>query len=86
MPRRKRPGRKLSEQHLLVLAFVAKLGGPTIGKTAALFVLNVLQMLWSLEDLDPMWLRSFHVLGAFLIAGLTDHLAREVRFPLASRA
>ena len=25
-------------------------------------------------------------LGAFLIAGLTDHLAREVRFPLASRA
>ncbi len=68
---------------LVVFAAIGRLERPIVPMTVVLLILTALQMLWASEDLDPMWLRSFHVLGAFLIAGLTDNLTRKVGFPLS---
>jgi hypothetical protein len=78
---------------LLILAFcflssLPRLGGesPIIPMTVVLLILTALQILWAGEDLDPLWLRSLHVFGAFLIAGLSQNLAMKVGFPLSSRS
>ena len=51
------------------------------GMSFALVVITVLQSIWVIEDLSPMWLHSFHVLGAFLIAGLSQQIAKTVGKP-----
>jgi uncharacterized membrane protein YkvI len=70
---------------LAVLAAVARLERPIIPMTIVLLLLTALQILWAQLE-SPMWLRSFHVFDAFLLAGLADNLARKVGFPLSSRA
>ncbi len=49
----------------------------------ALVVLTVQQSIWASESLKPMWLRSFHVFDAFLIAGLSQQLAKRGGSPLS---
>src|SRR4051812_28288658 len=55
------------------------------GMALALVVLTVLQSLWASESLKPVWLRSFHVFDAFLIVGLSIHMAQLAGLPLAKR-
>jgi Family of unknown function (DUF6220) len=64
---------------MLIAAIVGKLGWRFIGLTILLFVLVFLQPLFSDEDLDPMWLRSFHVLNALFIFALGHYLAQRSR-------
>jgi hypothetical protein len=71
---------------LVVLAAIGRLQRPIIPMTVVLLILTGLEMLWAGEDLDPRWLRSFHVLGAFLIAGLSQNLAMKLGFPMSSRS
>jgi hypothetical protein len=71
---------------LVVLAAIGRLQRPIIPMTVVLLILTGLEMFWAGEDLDPRWLRSFHVLGAFLIAGLSQNLAMKVGFPLSPRS
>ena len=70
---------------MFIAALVGKMGRVYIVQTVALFVLVLLQPLWVDEELDPQWLRSFHVLSAFFIAGLAQHLAQRAGWPLSSR-
>jgi uncharacterized protein DUF6220 len=67
---------------MLILAFIAKLERPMIIMTAVLFVLMVLQSVFAQPDLDPVFLRTFHVFDALLIAGLVQHLAVRVGWPM----
>jgi hypothetical protein len=53
------------------------------GMALALVVLTVLQSLWATESLKPMWLRSFHVFDAFLIVGLSIHMAKLAGYPMS---
>lgn len=71
---------------LFLLSLVGRMGKPTIMMTLTLLVLTILQSIWVAEDLDPQWLRSFHVLDALLIAALVYHLAKRVGMPMRSGA
>ncbi|HEX5140243.1 MAG TPA: DUF6220 domain-containing protein [Dehalococcoidia bacterium] len=71
---------------LAILAFVSKQPKPVLWMCVTLFVLAILQSLFATEDLDPEWLRSFHVFDAFLIAGLAQHLAVRAGWPLSPKA
>jgi len=71
---------------LAILAAIGRLERPIIPMTVVLLILTALQMLWAGEDLDPIWLRSLHVFGAFLIVGLSLNLATKVGFPLSLRS
>lgn len=71
---------------LVILAAIGRLERPIMLMTVVLLFLTALQMLWASEDLDPMWLRSLHIFGAFLIVGLSQNLATKVGFPLSSRS
>lgn len=65
---------------MLVAAIVGRMGWTVIGPTIGLFVLVFLQPLFAAPDLDPRWLRSFHVLNALFIGLLGYYLAqRETR-------
>jgi uncharacterized membrane protein YwaF len=61
---------------MIILAVVGKMGKKMIGMSVLLFVLVFLQALFADPELDPMWIRSLHVLNAFLIAGLGHHIAQ----------
>ncbi len=66
---------------LLILSFVAKYDRITIGLTAVLTVLVVLQSLWVNID-DPRWLRSFHVLGGVaILMGANALIRRSMHLP-----
>jgi hypothetical protein len=72
--------------HLIPLAMFGtaiwgKLGKVTIAMVVVLFVLVFLQALWASEDLDPKWLRSFHVFDALLIAFLGYHISQRSAHP-----
>ena len=62
---------------MLIAAIVGRMGRTVIGMTIGVFVLVFLQPLFAAPDLDPMWLRSLHVLNALFIAGLGYALARR---------
>ena len=65
---------------MLGASIAGRMGRTVIGPTIGLFVLVFLQPLFAAPDLDPPWLRSFHVLNALLIGLLGYHLAqRETR-------
>ena len=66
----------------VILSFVSKQPPAVKGMSIGLFVLLVLQTVFAIEDLDQ--LRSLHVLNAFLIAGLTNHLCQRTGFPLGN--
>lgn len=67
---------------MLILAIVAKLGGKLIGMSVVLLVLMVLQSVFAQPDLDPIFLRTFHVFDAFLIVGLVYNIATKMGSPL----
>ena len=65
---------------MLCAAIVGRMGWTVVGPTIGLFVLVFLQPLFAAPDLDPRWLRSFHVLNALFVGLLGYHLAqRETR-------
>jgi hypothetical protein len=61
---------------MLVAAIAGRMGRSVIGLTVLLFLLVFLQPLFADPELDPQWLRSFHVLNALFIFVLGLHLAR----------
>ena len=61
---------------MIVVAAVGKMGKKTIGMSIVLFLLVFIQPLFADEGLDPMWLRSLHVLNAFIITVLSLHIAQ----------
>jgi hypothetical protein len=69
---------------LVALAFASKQPSEIRGMSVVLFVLAVLQTVFTIEDLDQ--LRAFHVFDAFLITALVMHLGQRVGFPLRSSA
>lgn len=62
---------------MLIAAIVGRMGWAVIGLTIGVFVLVFLQPLFADPDLDPRWLRSFHVLNALIIGLLGYHLAQR---------
>jgi Family of unknown function (DUF6220) len=62
---------------MFIAAIVGRLGRTVIGLTGALFLLVFLQALFADPELDPRWLRSFHVLNALFIFALGYQLARR---------
>jgi len=62
---------------LLLLAVIGHLGRLLIGLSVVLFLLVFFQSLWANEDLDPMALRSLHVLGGLAIFVLGHYLAQQ---------
>ena len=69
---------------MFVAAIVGKMGRMYIGMTVVLFLLVFFQVLWADPEFDPEVLRSLHVFNAFLIAGLTQHLAMRVGQPFGA--
>ena len=70
---------------MLVSAALAKMPRPVIIMSVVLVVLMLLQSVFVQID-SPLWLHSFHVFDAFLIAALAQHLAQRAGFPLSSRS
>jgi hypothetical protein len=62
---------------MFIAAIVGRMGRTVLGLTAALFLLVFLQPLFADPELNPRWLRSFHVLNALFIFALGYHLARR---------
>jgi hypothetical protein len=62
---------------MFTAAIVGRMGRTVLGLTAALFLLVFLQPLFADPELDPRWLRSFHVLNALLIFVLGYRLAQR---------
>jgi hypothetical protein len=60
---------------MFVVALLGKMGGKLIGMTVVLFILVFIQPLFADPELDPMWIRSLHILNAFFIAGLGNNIA-----------
>jgi hypothetical protein len=76
---------ELASVILLVLSFVARFDRVTIGLTAILTVLVILQSMWVNLD-DPRWLRSFHVLGGVaILMGANALLRRSMHLPAPSQ-
>jgi hypothetical protein len=71
---------------MLILAFVGKVERRLLIMTLVLFVLMVLQSVFAQPDLDPVFLRTFHVFDAFLIVGIVFHLATSVEMPFKTHA
>ena len=62
---------------LLLLTVAGRMGRLLIGLSVVLFLLVFFQSLWADEDLDPMALRSLHVLGGLVIFVLGHYLAQQ---------
>ena len=69
---------------MFIAAIVGRMGRTVLGLTAALFLLVFLQPLFADPELNPRWLRSFHVLNALFIFALGYHLAQRGRRTLRS--
>ena len=68
--------------HLLPLlmfgaAIWASMGKITITMVVLLFVLVLIQTFFADEGLDPMWIRSLHVLNGLAIFVLAHHIAQR---------
>ena len=62
---------------MFVAGLVGRMGRTYNGLTLLLFVLVFIQPIFADPELDPMWLRSLHVLIALFIFALGHHLARQ---------
>jgi hypothetical protein len=62
---------------MFIAAIVGRMGRYFIGGTFVLFALVFFQTLFADEELDPQWLRSFHVFDALLIFALGHYLAQR---------
>ena len=62
---------------MLIAAIVGRMGRTVIALTIGLIVLVFLQPLFADAQLDPLWLRSLHVLNALFIFVLGHHLAQR---------
>jgi hypothetical protein len=62
---------------MLIAAIVGHMGRTVLLLTVVLFLLVFVQPLFADAQLDPRWLRSFHVLNALFIFALGYHLARR---------
>jgi hypothetical protein len=70
---------------MLVAAVIGRMGRLIIGLTVLVFVLVFIQPIFADPDLDPQWLRSFHVLNALFIFVLGYHLAQRVGMPAVGK-
>ena len=62
---------------MFIATIVGRMGWAVIGLTVVLFLLVFLQPLFADPELDPLWLRSLHVLNALFIFALGYHLAQR---------
>ena len=62
---------------MIVAATVGRMGRTVISLTVALFLLVFLQPLFADPEIDPVWLRSLHVLNALFIFALGQYLAQR---------
>jgi hypothetical protein len=62
---------------MFVASLVGRMGRTVILLTVLLFVLVFIQPIFADPELDPMWLRSLHVLNALFIFTLGYHLAQR---------
>jgi Family of unknown function (DUF6220) len=62
---------------MFTAAIIGRMGRTVIGLTAALFLLVFLQPLFVDPEIDPIWLRSLHVLNALFIFALGQYLAQR---------
>jgi Family of unknown function (DUF6220) len=62
---------------MFIAAIIGRMGRTVIGLTVALFLLVFLQALFVDPEIDPVWLRSLHVLNALFIFALGQFLAQR---------
>jgi hypothetical protein len=62
---------------MFTAAIIGRMGRTAIGLTVALFLLVFLQPLFVDPEIDPIWLRSLHVLNALFIFALGQYLAQR---------
>ena len=71
---------------MFIAAIVGRLGRTVLILTGVLFLLVFVQPLFADPELDPQWLRSFHVLNALFISGLGAHLTQRGKGTLGEHA
>src|SRR5919201_1322425 len=64
---------------MVIAAIVGRMGRTVLILTGALFLLVFVQPFFADPELDPQWLRSFHVLNALFISALGIHLIQRGR-------
>jgi Family of unknown function (DUF6220) len=62
---------------MFTAAIIGRMGRTVISLTVALFLLVFLQPLFADPEIDPVWLRSLHVLNALFIFVLGQYLAQR---------
>jgi len=62
---------------MFTAAIIGRMGRTVISLTVALFLLVFLQPLFADPEIDPVWLRSLHVLNAVFIFALGQYLAQR---------
>jgi len=62
---------------MFTAALIGRMGRTVISLTVALFLLVFLQPLFADPEIDPVWLRSLHVLNALFIFALGQYLAQR---------
>ena len=62
---------------MFIAAIIGRMGRTVIGLTVAVFLLVFLQPLFVDREIDPVWLRSLHVLNALFIFALGQYLAQR---------
>jgi Family of unknown function (DUF6220) len=62
---------------MFIAAIIGRMGRTVISLTVALFLLVFLQPLFADPEIDPVWLRSLHVLNALFIFALGQYLAQR---------
>jgi hypothetical protein len=62
---------------MFTAAIIGRMGRTVISLTVALFLLVFLQPLFVDPEIDPVWLRSLHVLNALFIFALGQYLAQR---------
>jgi hypothetical protein len=62
---------------MFTAAIIGRMGRTVISLTVALFLLVFLQPLFADPEIDPVWLRSLHVLNALFIFALGQYLAQR---------
>jgi hypothetical protein len=64
---------------MFIATIVDRMGRTVLILTGALFLLVFVQPLFADPELDPLWLRSLHVLNALFIFALGVHLTQRGR-------
>ena len=62
---------------MFTAAIIGRMGRTVISLTVAIFLLVFLQPLFADPEIDPVWLRSLHVLNALFIFALGQYLAQR---------